>query len=61
MAASTVIVTASNQQEADAKRKSLNKLAQLSITHLEKLEELARNPKAINALDKKWHLIKMAL
>ena len=58
MAASTLVIMANTPEEANKKRKSLNVLANLSSEHLQKLEELARKPKAIEALDKKWGLIK---
>lgn len=58
--AATIVVSANTKEEEVKKTKALQFMANnLSIDQIEKLEKMARSPKARKMLDTNWAFLKM--
>lgn len=58
--AATIVVSANTKEEEVKKTKALQFMANnLSIDQIEKLEKMARSPKAKKLLDTNWLFLKM--
>ena len=57
--AATILITAATKQEESKKQKALQYMSNnLSITEIERLEEMARSQKAREMLTNNWALLK---
>ncbi|MFV8280558.1 hypothetical protein ACNKXS_03385 [Christiangramia marina] len=58
--AATILITGNNPEEETKKTKALQYMANnLSMDQIEKLEKMARSPKARKMLDTNWTFLKM--
>jgi hypothetical protein len=59
MAATTIIITGTSKEEVQKKEKALQYQANnLSLLEIQRLEEMARSPKARQMLNENWPMLK---
>jgi len=59
MAATTIIITGTTNEEVSKKTKALQYMSNnLSLLEIQRLEEMARSPKARQMLNENWPMLK---